>query len=181
MNQCYSHRNIVLRKSQVGMVREYVQALRAGSGGMVKQMIMGQGKTTVVCPLLTLMLGDGSHLILQVVPPALLDFSRSVMRSTFSSIMHKRIYTISFDRSSEIEPSMLKKLLHAKRDRGVVICAPTTVKSIMLKVCTVDPPIRLLRRTSNIMSCLCKLLLPSPIRIVFRSLVPFVSALRCFL
>jgi ribosomal protein RSM22 (predicted rRNA methylase) len=48
------------------------------------------------------MLGDGSSLIVQVVPPALLEFSRSVMRSTFSSIMHKRIFTLSFDRSTEV-------------------------------------------------------------------------------
>ncbi len=128
----------MLRKSQVRMVRDYVGALRHGTAGMVKQMIMGQGKTTVVCPLLTLMLGDGSSLIMQVVPPALLEFSRSVMRSTFSSIMHKRIFTLSFDRSTEIDVSLLKKLVHAKRDRGVVICTPTTVKSIMLKVLMVS-------------------------------------------
>ena len=114
------------------MVRDYLRALSTGTG-MVKQMIMGAGKTTVVCPLLTLMLGDGAHLIVQVVPPALLDFSRYVMRSTFSSIMHKRIFTLSFDRSTEIDPSMLKKLLIAKLSRGVVISTPTTIKSIMLK------------------------------------------------
>jgi hypothetical protein len=43
---------------------------------------MGGGKTTVVSPLLTLILGDGKHLVLQVVPPALLEFSRGVLRST---------------------------------------------------------------------------------------------------
>lgn len=115
------------------MVRDYIRAVTEGNS-MVKQMIMGAGKTCVVCPLLTLMLGDGSNLIVQVVPPALLDFSRSVMRSTFSSIMHKRIYTLSFDRSSEIDPALLKKLVNAKVTRGVVITTPTTVKSIMLKV-----------------------------------------------
>lgn len=67
-------------------------------------MIMGAGKTTVVGPLLALMLGDGEQLVTQVVPPALLEFSRSVMRATFSSIMHKRIYTLSFDRASKVEP-----------------------------------------------------------------------------
>ena len=55
------------------------------------------------------------------------------MRSTFSSIMHKRIYTLSFDRSSEIDPALLKKLVSAKVNRGVVITTPTTVKSVMLK------------------------------------------------
>jgi hypothetical protein len=130
--RCVS-RNILLRKSQVEMVLDYMKALKSGTG-MVKQMIMGAGKTTVVCPLLTLMLGDGASLIVQVVPPALLEFSRSVMRSTFSAIMQKRIFTLSFDRSSEIDPSMLKKLNMAKYTRGVVISTPTTIKSIMLKV-----------------------------------------------
>jgi hypothetical protein len=54
-------------------------------------MLMGGGKTTVVSPLLCLMLGDGQHLVLQVVPPALLEFSRSVLRSTFNSIIKKPV------------------------------------------------------------------------------------------
>lgn len=125
----------MLRKSQVEMVRDYISALNAGNG-MVKQMIMGAGKTTVVCPLLTLMLGDGANLVIQVVPPALLDFSRAVMRSTFSSIMHKNISTLSFDRSTDVDSSIRTKLLRAKTTRGVIITTPTTVKSIMLKVMT---------------------------------------------
>ena len=47
--------------------------------------------------------------------------------------MHKRIYTLTFDRSTEIDSSMYKKLLSSVKNRGVVICTPTTVKSIMLK------------------------------------------------
>lgn len=52
---------------------------------------MGGGKTTVVSPLLCLMLGDGQHLVSKVVPPALLEFSRSVLRSTFNSIIKKPV------------------------------------------------------------------------------------------
>jgi hypothetical protein len=124
--------NILLRKVQVEMVRDYISDLRNGKSS-VKQMIMGAGKTTVVCPLLALILSDGSSLVVQVVPPALLDFSRSVMRSTFSSIMHKRIFTLQFDRSSEISGNMFTKLLQSRSARGVVIATPTTIKSIMLK------------------------------------------------
>ncbi len=58
-----------------------------GGQSVVKQMIMGAGKTTVVGPLLALMLADGKQLVTQVVPHALLEFSRSVMRSTFSCIV----------------------------------------------------------------------------------------------
>jgi hypothetical protein len=38
-------RNILLRKSQVEMVLDYMKALQSGTG-MVKQMIMGAGNTT---------------------------------------------------------------------------------------------------------------------------------------
>lgn len=140
--------NIMLREAQVILVREFMGALRSGKS-MVKQMIMGQGKTTVVGPLLALMLGDGKSLVAQVVPPALLEFSRSIMRSTFSSIMHKRIYTLSADRASkvlresslgvaltsslQVDKSMYNKLVNAIKTKGVVISTPTTIKSIMLK------------------------------------------------
>ena len=125
--------NILLRKSQVTMVREFAGNIRAGKS-IVKQMIMGAGKTTVVAPLLTLMLGDGKSLVMEVVPPALLEFSRSVMRSTFSSIMYKRVFTFSFDRSSEPSQAMLDKIHAAVLNSGVVISTPTSVKSVMLKL-----------------------------------------------
>lgn len=55
------------------------------------------------------------------------------MRSTFSSIMHKRIYTLTSDRAAKVDQAMLKKLVNAVKTRGVVISTPTSVKSIQLK------------------------------------------------
>ncbi len=49
------------------------------------------GKTTVVAPLLALMLADGQGLVMEVVPSPLLEFSRSILRKIFSSVMRKRI------------------------------------------------------------------------------------------
>ena len=70
---------------------------------LVKQMIMGAGKTTVVGPLLAMMLSDGSNLVIQVVPPALLDFTRNILRTTFSSVLQKQIYTFHCDRAYEVD------------------------------------------------------------------------------
>jgi Ca2+-binding EF-hand superfamily protein len=125
--------NIMLRKSQVAMVRDFADNIRAGKS-IVKQMIMGAGKTTVVAPLLTLMFGDGKSLVMEVVPPALLEFSRSIMRSTFSTVMYKRVFTFHFDRATIPHASMLTKLRSAVAARGVVISTPTSVKSVMLKL-----------------------------------------------
>ena len=57
--------SIVLRKMQVALVNEFMSNFKHGKS-LVKQMIMGQGKTTVVGPLLTLMLGTGEYVVTQV-------------------------------------------------------------------------------------------------------------------
>lgn len=60
---------------------------------------MGAGKTTVIAPILALMLGDKKTCVVQVVPSSLLEMTRSVMRSRFSSLVHKPVYTFVFDRA----------------------------------------------------------------------------------
>jgi hypothetical protein len=93
---------------------------------------MGAGKTTVVAPLLALCLADGDSLVLSVVPKALLEMSRKQMRETFATIITKRIYTLSFDRGTVVTAAMHRSLQNAKRNRGVVVATPTTLKSIQL-------------------------------------------------
>ena len=53
--------------SQVALIREFVSAVRGGKP-LVKQMLMGGGKTTVVGPMLALMLADGEMLVVQTMP-----------------------------------------------------------------------------------------------------------------
>lgn len=93
------------------LVREFVSAVREGRP-LVKQMLMGGGKTTVVGPLLALILGgDGERLVVQTMPPALIEQSRATLRATFSSIVRKRVFTLSFDRSSELRWATVEKRL----------------------------------------------------------------------
>lgn len=57
---------------QVLLVRDFVTRLSStqshseNSEALVKQLIMGAGKTTVILPLLAFFLADGSQLIMQV-------------------------------------------------------------------------------------------------------------------
>ena len=71
--------NILLRKKQVDVVRNFQASLNAGTS-KVKQMIMGAGKTSVVAPLLALILADGKSLVLSIVPKELVELSRKNMR-----------------------------------------------------------------------------------------------------
>ena len=61
------------------MVEDFMQGVRSNTS-QVQQMIMGAGKTTVVGPLLSLMLADGETLVTQIMPAALLDQSRNVLQ-----------------------------------------------------------------------------------------------------
>ena len=51
----------------MALIREFVSAVRGGQP-LVKQMLMGGGKTTVVGPMLALMLADGEMLVVQTMP-----------------------------------------------------------------------------------------------------------------
>jgi hypothetical protein len=65
--------NISLRDSQVRMVEAFMTQARRGHS-ICQQLIMGAGKTTVVCPLLALMLADGQSLVTQVSHVLLTDY-----------------------------------------------------------------------------------------------------------
>jgi hypothetical protein len=79
----------------------------------------------VVAPLLALIVADGKSLVLSVVPKALVEMSRTRMRETFAVIMVKRIYTLEFDRSTIVKPSMTRSLENAAANRGVVVATPS--------------------------------------------------------
>ncbi|KAL7066785.1 EF hand family protein [Cryptosporidium serpentis] len=124
--------NILLRKDQVELIHNlYNSALNGQS--ICHQMIMGAGKTTVISPLLALLLGSSTRLVIQIVPQALLEFTRNVLRSRFSCIIKKRILIFQFQRSSICTPELYKKLVHAKEQKAIVLCHPTAIKSLFLK------------------------------------------------
>jgi hypothetical protein len=144
---------IVLRERQVEMVESFIARARSGVSSC-QQMIMGAGKTTVVGPLLALCLADGASLVTQVMPTALLEMSRGVLRQIFTSILPKKIYTLQFDRhvagnmSSDDDGGVgaggdfgglqkihriIDKLEAARAHRGIVCTTPESIKSLTLK------------------------------------------------
>lgn len=123
--------DILLRQKQVEIVHDFVAQVKSGNS-KVKQMIMGAGKTTVVAPLLALILADSKSLLLSVVPKALLEMSRTQMRETFSNIITKRISTFKFERSTVPHEGMRLNLENSVRNRGIVVATPTSIKSVML-------------------------------------------------
>ena len=93
--------NILLRKAQVDLVNKFVDAMKNDSS-MCHQMIMGAGKTTVGAPLLSLILADGYSLVSEVVPQALLEFSRSTLRERFSGVIRKAFIPLNLPEAIDL-------------------------------------------------------------------------------
>ena len=135
--------DIMLRRRQVEMVNDFVSTCEKG-GSSCQQMIMGAGKTTVVGPLLSLCLSNGRQLVTQTMPSALLEMTRNKLREVFTSMLPKRIFTLTFDRSmghedasTDYDPdtvvSVLNRLKDAQDNRGIVVATPESIKSLFLK------------------------------------------------
>ena len=73
----------VLRPPQVALVGKLVGNAQSAQS-VCHQMLMGEGKTTVISPLLALLLG-ATTLVIQIVPPQLLAFALDVLRGCFAS------------------------------------------------------------------------------------------------
>ena len=124
--------NFILRASQVKLVDKFMAAYKEGKS-LCHQLIMGAGKTTVIAPVLALMLATSKTAVTQVVPGALLEMTRSVMREKFSGLVQKPVYTFLFDRADAVDEALLCKLEKARSSRAVIVASPTSIKSFVLK------------------------------------------------
>jgi Ca2+-binding EF-hand superfamily protein len=124
---------IILRQRQVQLTKQFVTSAERG-GGECAQMLMGEGKTTVVCPLLGYLLATDSRMVCQVVPHALLEFSRGTLRKSYSGVIRRSVVTLKFDRYTTLSDGKLLNAMRKARDeRAVVITSPTALKSLALK------------------------------------------------
>jgi hypothetical protein len=73
----------------VVLLRRFLSAFRREQS-LCHQLIMGQGKTTVIAPLLALMIADGQRLVISIVPPHLLPSARAVLREKLAASLQAR-------------------------------------------------------------------------------------------
>ncbi|CAE7042011.1 GRDP1 [Symbiodinium sp. CCMP2456] len=125
--------NVMLRRPQVQLIRAFAAKAEAGHS-VCQQMLMGEGKTTMITPLVVLLLADGTRLVCACMPSALLGMSRAVLAERFSSpVLPRPVLTFDFHRQVVATPNLLAKLNAARKGRAPVIAAPTSVKSVLLR------------------------------------------------
>eukprot|EP00931_Biecheleriopsis_adriatica_P057927 TRINITY_DN3440_c1_g1_i1.p1 TRINITY_DN3440_c1_g1~~TRINITY_DN3440_c1_g1_i1.p1 ORF type:complete len:2068 (-),score=475.91 TRINITY_DN3440_c1_g1_i1:13-5871(-) len=123
---------IALRKKQVTLVRA-MQAAVEGGQPLVHQMLMGEGKTTVVTPLVILLNGTAERVCVVCCPAALIEFTCKVLKERLCSVMSRPVVEFTFTRSTPVSDDHFFSLLHAQDARAVLCSGPTSLKSLMLR------------------------------------------------
>lgn len=102
----------------------------------VLQMNMGQGKSSVIIPMVATALADDKNLVRVVVPRLLLLQAAQLLSSRLRGLINRRIKHIPFSRKS---PTDLKSIrayhdlhLDARKSRGVLLTLPEHLLSFQL-------------------------------------------------
>lgn len=131
---------MMLRDKQVVCVKQLVQRAEANES-MIRQMIMGFGKSQVITPLVCLLLTRSKLMqkpgeersVLVMVPPQLLDMSREVLRAVLTWVLSTPIFTFECTRSRDLTKDDQSKLEYVRKVHGVTLSHPKAVKALLLR------------------------------------------------
>ncbi|CAL1173555.1 unnamed protein product, partial [Cladocopium goreaui] len=93
----------------------------------------GEGKTTVVTPLVILLHGSATRACVVCVPQALTEFTCRVLRERLCGTLARPVVEFTFNRATPVSDDHFFKLLHAQDARAVMVSGPTALKSLMLR------------------------------------------------
>lgn len=126
--------NITIRPLQAKVAKEMMSP-RSGSNS-VMQLNMGEGKSSVIVPMLAAALADGVQLVRIVVLKPLLRQTEQVLSQRLGGLLGHRVCHIPFSRkttiSSETIAGISEVVRNYRRIRGVMIVLPEEILSMKL-------------------------------------------------
>ena len=126
--------NILIRADQVDVA---LATIRPASGAnSVLQMNMGQGKTSVIIPMVSSTLADGKSIVRIVVPKSLLRQTAQILQMRLGGVLNRRLLHIPFARRTSTDHATMQSYLdlhkRLQKDGGVMVCLPEHNLSFML-------------------------------------------------
>ena len=127
--------NLTIRDIQIQITNEMLATDHHKS--RVMQLNMGEGKSSVIIPLLVSALSDGNRLVRVIVLRSLLNTNYISLVQKLGGLLHKRVYIFPCRRDIHFSSSHLttykKVLSECQKLRGVVLTLPEYVLSFKLK------------------------------------------------
>ncbi|GKZ98243.1 hypothetical protein AnigIFM59636_002476 [Aspergillus niger] len=126
--------NITIRVQQAEVAQRMICPDQPGNA--VSQLNMGEGKTTVITPMVALNLANGSTVPRIIVLKPLLRQSLTLLTQVLGRILNRPIYHVPFSRDTPLDKKMLKSLRkmyeQCQKYRGVLIALPEHILSFRL-------------------------------------------------
>lgn len=126
--------NLIVRSNQ----RELILAMLNQNEKAMYQLNMGEGKSSVILPLLSCDLANGTQLLRINVLHSLLMTMQNLLRQRFSGLIKKRIYMLPFYRDTDISIDNLKLIFQALKtcqiERHILLVTPEHRMCLQLKI-----------------------------------------------
>ncbi|CAH0766046.1 unnamed protein product [Bemisia tabaci] len=141
--ESYSHPNWLLFQFENEIIvrdkqRELIIAMLNQSEKAMYQLNMGEGKSSVIVPLLSYSLADGKQLLRINVLSALSTTMKEFLRRSFSGLIHKHVSTLPFTRDTDISIKHLEAILTSletcRNFRHILLVTPEHRLSMQLKI-----------------------------------------------
>ncbi|KAL8684900.1 MAG: hypothetical protein Q9224_006075 [Gallowayella concinna] len=127
--------NLIIREDQQQVAQAMIASPNIVSN-FVLQMNMGQGKSSVIIPMVATALAKDENLVRVVVPRSLLLQAAQLMSSRLGGLINRKIKHIPFSRKSPTDLDSIKAYhkLHSDihKDRGVLLALPEHLLSFQL-------------------------------------------------
>ncbi|CAI7605762.1 unnamed protein product [Penicillium glandicola] len=126
--------NITIRKRQVEVALRMIQP-DDGENALL-QLNMGEGKTSVITPMVGAVLANGHDLLRIIVLKPLLRQSDALLSQRLGGLMNRRIYHIPFSRQTKLSSTTVGQLnsiyQQCRCNRGILIALPEQILSFRL-------------------------------------------------
>ncbi|KAL9002774.1 MAG: hypothetical protein Q9188_004316 [Gyalolechia gomerana] len=127
--------NLIIREDQLQVARAMIASPSTVSN-FVLQMNMGQGKSSVIIPMVATALANDKNLVRVIVPRSLLLQAAALLSSRLGGLINRRIKHIPFSRKSPTDLKSIKAYhelhLSAYKSRGVLLALPEHLLSFQL-------------------------------------------------
>lgn len=126
--------NMQIREDQVTVALEMISP--ASGGNSVLQMNMGQGKTSLIMPMVACVLADRNMLARLLVPKALLSQTAQILQSRLGGLLGREVTHVPFSRRTPTTPQHIHvyRSLHEEmmQTSGIMLAIPEHVLSFKL-------------------------------------------------
>ena len=100
------------------------------------QLNMGEGKSSVIVPIVAVVLANGDQLVRVIIPKPLTAQTLHVLADRLGGFTNRRIYYLPFSRSLEVDyqkvTSLRQIMLECMEERGILVVQPEHVLSLKL-------------------------------------------------